>query len=295
MYDFQITEERWRRQSAHWDDMTWFLVMHGFSDKNIWPFQVEGRWHLEHGSPALGHLAIMPVPSSGGVANLADATWLANCVGFDHDSPIGVHPSVVHAPAESAPLLPLLPVDDEHTAEWYWSAVNEALGAAVEFTLGAGTLRLRYYSDEPTLSTDFSTRFAGFEEPLSLYAMASRQTDALSAFLNFYRILEWSDGSNGTSAVQRLVPLLTAYDFGELQVETPNFEWIDAFDIHLSRALANMGNDTPAEVASRLYKIRNSVAHGKTKTSHAMSGSRIAATGAAVPLVKLLARMVVQS
>lgn len=294
MDHFSQTEERWRRQSSHWDDMTWFLVMHGFSDKNIWPFQVENRWRLEHGSPASGHLAVTPAPSSGGAAGLDDATWLANCIGFDHDVPIGVRPSTHHAATEAAPFLPLLPVNDEHRAEWYWSAVNEALGAAVEFALGAGILRLRYYSDEPTLSTDFSTRFDGKEEMLSVYAMASRQTDALSAFLNFYRILESSDRSDGTTAVSRLVPLLGAHHFGDLPVETPSYEWIDGFERYRSKALANIGSESAERVASRLYEIRNSVAHGKSKISHGLHGSRIEAAGAALPLVKLLSRMVIE-
>ena len=103
---------------------------------------------------------------------------------------------------------------------------------------------------------------------MGLYAMAARQVDILIEYLCLYRVLEAADTGNGTAFASNALASLAATDFGVLKVvgiegsydTAPN-----AFDVYKQRALDEMAalNDTGQAIPNYLYRIRNSIAHGK--------------------------------
>ena len=287
-----------------WDDLRWLVVFNGIADRWLWGFDADG-WCLRHGDPAMGTLGILPAGSGGALATLEDALWLADVFAYDHDAPVGVSPAMegvfpdarIKDPAAEPIAQPIHPLEGGWA--WaYWQALNGAYSAAAELRFN-GSYVVRYGDEEDAPATDFSLRFAGREELVGLYAMAARQADLLSEYLCLYRVLEAADTRNGSAFAAQALPRLATTDFGVLKVigldgrydTAPN-----AFDVYQQRALQEMaavaadGQDAPAY----LYRIRNSIAHGKNNIVTGHSGERFERAARALPLVELLARMAVE-
>jgi hypothetical protein len=285
-----------------WDDLRWLLVLNGIGDRWLFPFDAD-EWHLRYEDPAMGTLGILPA-EGGPVATINDALWLSDALAYDHDAPIGISPAMngilpnarPRDPTAEPLARPIHPLTGGWTLE-YWHALNSAYAAASELRFN-GSYVVRY-DDENSPTTDFAIRFAGREELVGLYAMAARQADLLSEYLCLYRVLEAADNRNGTAFISEALPRLAAMDFGVLKVigidgrydNAPN-----AFDVYKQRALDEIGalEAEDEAVAWYLYRIRNSIAHGKHDVLTGRSDDRFARAARALPVVKLLARMAVE-
>lgn len=290
---------------SRWDDLRWFVVFNGIADKWLWGFEADG-WELWCGNPAHGSLALMP-PEGKSVATIEDARWLADALAFDHDAPVGIFPALEGEPLSATPkdpaatplAQPIHPLDGPG-ARWYWDMLNHAYGAAAELRFN-GSYVIRYDEDDPEApSTDFSIRFKGREELVGLYAMAARQADLLSEYLCLYRVLEAADKGNGTSFAQQKLPVLRTESFGDLRAvpDLPNADYDSApnvFDVYRDRACTEIDrlNRVGMDVPAHLYSIRNALAHGKDNVLTVSHGERFADATAALPIVKLLARIAV--
>lgn len=208
-----------------------------------------------------------------------DALWLADALAFDHDAPVapwpawsGVYPAPPKDPDGVPPFQPIQPLGDDFSFS-YWQSLNAAYAAAAELRFN-GSYVIRYESDDPAPDTNFARRFSGREQLVSMYAMAARQADLLSGYLCLYRILEAADTvhpRNGTFYAQETLPRLADRDFGILRVIGEPWdgyeEAINAFGVYKDRAveeLTNLAAQGVKDVPKYLYKIRNSLAHGKT-------------------------------
>jgi len=290
-----------------WNDVTWFVVFNGIADRWLWGFDADG-WPLRHGDPAMGMLGILPMTPGGAGVSLEEALWLADALAFDHDAPIGVSPAVNGVfpnsdpkdPDADPPFQAIHPLADEW-ALFYWQSLNAAYGQAAELRFN-GSYVIRYGDDGEGPSTDFSTRFSGREELVSLYAMAARQPDVLSEYLCLYRVLEAADQQNGKTSTTNLLPHLLRADFGELRVVGLDLRYDNApnaFEIYRERAeselnrLAGVGiRDIPAH----LYGLRNGLAHGKPGSADIITGSDndgLWLAARALPILKLLARLAI--
>ncbi len=289
---------------SFWEDLRWFVVFNGIADRWLWGFDADG-WRLRHGDPANGTLGILPA-QGGPVATLEDALWLADVLAFDHDAPVGVSPAMAGIfpdarpkdPAAEPVLQPIHPLEGFWAWD-YWQSLNGAYGAAADLRFG-GSYVIRYDDeDEDAPGTDFSLRFAGREELVGLYAMAARQADLLTEYLCLYRVLEAADGSNGTEFSLRGLRQLASSEFGDLRVIGIDGNYGTApnvFDVYKKRALrelASLESEGEADLPSYLYRIRNSVAHGKRDTLTGHDGERFERAARALPIVKLLARIAV--
>jgi hypothetical protein len=285
---------------GEWSRVDWLLDVHGISDSALYGFDVDGRWRLLCEYPTFGSLGVAPMRKNGRRAVLSDAVWLAACIGYDHDLPVGVSPSRYNTKAKFPyePIVPMsvLPGDD---TPWYFQNLNGAFAAAAELRFGGDTIVLRYRQEDGP-GTEFSSRFAGREGMVNLYAMATRQADVLSEYLCLYRILEADDSMNGKTSAAARLPDLPRHPFGEFYVYQQGFgmaeKYIDVFGAYRERALTEIrrirrrGEDVP----TRLYEIRNSLAHGKTATRTSDFGPTLSEVSKALPIVKLLARMAVE-
>ena len=171
---------------ARWEDLRWFVVFNGIADRWLWGFDADG-WRLRHGEPAAGTLGMLP-GADGRVATLDDARWLADALAYDHDASVGVSPALrdIHsAPRTDAagqpPTQPIHPFADAD-AVWYWQTLNQAYSAAADLRFN-GSYVIRYNDDPTSPGTTFSARFKDREQLVGLYAMASRQADALAEYL----------------------------------------------------------------------------------------------------------------
>jgi hypothetical protein len=135
-----------------------------------------------------------------------------------------------------------------------------------------------------------------------MYAMAARQADLLAEYLCLYRVLEGADGTNGTTFSTNELPALLGRDFGVLCVISDWWHegeqlWTNVFELYKHRARLELGRLNAAGIAdipAYLYRIRNSLAHGKTGILAGGHGPAFEAVARALPIVKLLARVAVE-
>jgi hypothetical protein len=132
-----------------------------------------------------------------------------------------------------------------------------------------------------------------------MYAMSARQADALSEYLCLYRVLEGKDMQNGKTFARQSINQLSTFDFGILRIIGTDDSYenaTNAFEVYRKRALDEMENlkDAGIDAVDRLYRIRNSLAHGKVDVLLPDDGEPFHAALRALPIVKLLARIAVE-
>ena len=197
---------------------------------------------------------------------------------------------------------PKYPVEPWHERLflWYWEAQSTAHGAAADLRFNA-TYTIRYEAEFPDPGTDFANRFKDRESLVALYAMAARQADLLAEYLCLYRVLEGADGTNGTQFAAQELPHLLGHDFGVLRVGEywpgGGFLWTNAFELYKHRArlhLEHLNATGVTDIPAHLYRIRNSLAHGKTHVLAGDHGTGFQEAAKALLIIKLLARVAVE-
>lgn len=218
-------EENWRRAD-------WSVELAGIADAWLWGFDIPGRWRLRCGQPAEGSLAVLPWRSRARKASLAEVVWIADCIAYDHDAPVGVSPMAFNRRAKF-PSQPIIPMGGDHPTLWYFKEQLIAFAMVAEMRFGESYL-LRYDPDDSrSPGTDFDSRFAGREWLVSLYAMGTRQADLLSEYLCLYRVLEAADGRNGLDFIGRHLGEIRDRDFGY-----PGAAWERRLDQRVRRVSA---------------------------------------------------------
>lgn len=285
-----------------WSRAHWFVTFPGLADAWLWGFDVDGRWRLRHGNPAMSSLAILPMDVDAAPATLEDAAWLADCLAYDHDAPVGVRPSSWNKQARF-PHEPIHPLPGGDSAHWYFDNLGTAFLAAAEARFG-DSYCLRYDDEDRSApGTDFTRRFAGREHQLALYAMAARQADILTEYLCLYRVLEAADGTNGMEFASEQLGAILTRDFGTLRIiphGRPDAA-TNAFEVYKERAarhieaLRRRGVASDREIAEHLYAIRNSLAHGRREPRVGDFSTSVEEVASALSVAKLLARLAIES
>lgn len=279
-------------------------MFNGIADRWLWGFDADG-WRLICRDPAMACLGVVPV-GEGAAATIDDARWLADALAFDHDAPVGISPALDGArqppipkdPAAHPAIEPIYPFGQSFT-KWHWDSLNTGYCAAADLRFN-GSYVLRYDDEECAPDTDFTTRFRGREALVSLYAMAARQPDLLAEYLCLYRILEAADGTNGKAFIGANLARLAGYDFGDLSIvadDLADCSFVNAFEVYRERAqqeLARLAATGIPNIPEHLYRIRNSLAHGKHQVLVGSHGDRFVEAGRALPIVKLLARIAIE-
>lgn len=275
-----------------WKRASWVLNCVGMADAWMRTFESDG-WTFHHSGRRAD---LIPVPASGETRmSLENAVFFADCIAFDHDSPVQVRPLVGSVEATVALIDPITPDLGAHPGLNYYDATSQALATAHEIRVGQ-PVALRY-DEEANPEPDFRTRFAFTGDALGMYAMALRQSDPLTEYLCLYRILEGPDSDNGKAFVRRRLPDLATFDFGHLGTGDAFGPSIDVFEEHRARAIARLGalhaSFGDEEIAKRLYLQRNGLAHGKGNVLTNDLDVTLRNIVDDLPIVKLLARMVV--
>ena len=118
-------------------------------------------------------------------------------------------------------------------------------------------------------------------------------------YLCLYRVLEWADRANGTRFVAGHLDQLAVFNFGTLEslpdLGTDPIGVFERYRFRASERIAAMraeGLDNEA-IASRLYGLRNGLAHGKSRYLVHDFGADLDHVADQLPLVRLLARRAV--
>jgi hypothetical protein len=280
-----------------WQKADFSIGCSNMADAWMWSFDVDGRWQVIHGERGS---YLIPFSASGdNPVPFPDVMFLANCISFDHDMATVVRPMAHTDAADTPPVEPVVRYPTmPHAGLAYFDALESALAMASTFRFG-DVLELRYYEDEPQL-TKFSDRLADQEDALALYAMATRQVDILSEYLCLYRVLESVHHDNGKSVIVSTLDDIATYDFGVLYThDAATGRGPNVFDVYKKRAADRLQEwrshgKSDDDIARELYGIRNGLAHGKTDVVVDDFGEGVSTVGQALPVVKLLARMVVE-
>lgn len=279
-----------------WKKAKFLISCPAMTDSGMNSFEVDDTWHIVHGTPGAG---LVPFRCRGGpAASFAEVSFLADCISFDHDMPAVVRPHAHTRGATRVPFAPLFPTRRREDTLSYYEAVESALSSMTSVRLGARLLALRYGRSAQLVG--FQSRFAYVHEALGLYAMATRQVEILGEYLCLYRVLERGDHGNGTQYSARHLAMLSTYDFGALSAWSYGGRSSrNVFEIYRKRAVGRLAvlrgrGWSDATIAKHLYDIRNGLAHGG-RTALVDRTSVIAEVGQDLPLVKLLARLVVDN
>lgn len=266
------------------------------ADRWMWSFEADKKWLIVHGTPGAG---LVPFRlDRGPAATLTEVLFIADCVAFDHDTPTVVQPSATTPYAALAPVTPVLFEPGPDAGLGYFHSLHDAFLMLTEMRIG-GAVGLRYCDDRPGL-TEFESRFSNRTEPLALYAMATRQVDTLSEYLCLYRVLEWAQKDNAKLWIENHLALIASYDFGELEAWRPFSDSpVDAFAVYRNRAITQLEalhreGLSDRQIAAHLYDSRNALAHGKSSVRVNDFDAQVVTIAADLPIVKLLARMVVE-
>jgi hypothetical protein len=281
-----------------WDNVHLFIACVGMADAWMWSFEVDGVWGLEHGRP--GAMLIPWQIDGSRPVGVDEVLFMADCIAFDHDMPTVIRPNSQRADAEVPLVEPVVAFPGDKSGLWYFQQLEAALGIASELRVGAA-LELRYDDDAHAL-TAFTARFRGARKPLALYAMATRQLDWTSEYLCLYRVLEWLNKDNGLEFIRDHLDEIHRYDFGTLKAQKGLHSYDDSVDVfatYRQRAekyiyrLRAQGQGA-SDIARGLYAIRNGLAHGKNDFLLSDFGDDVSRVADALPVVKLLARIVVE-
>lgn len=280
-------------RNVDWSKAQFLISCVGMADAWMWSFEVDHTWLVIHGTPGAG---LVPFRlANDRPASLEEVLFIANCIAFDHDVPTLIRPAAQHASAAMPLVEPVVSHPGATPGLPYYEAVEIALSMAAEVRFGAA-VALRYDEQHPDL-TEFGRRFADVLEPLSLYAMATRQVDPLAEYLCLYRVLEWPGQDNGRGFIEQHLDALAQRPSGNLMAVDPDHQPVDVLVTYQQRALARIAtlNAGPSakSISKHLYGVRNAIAHGKEGVAHHDFGNVVKGVGADLPIVKLLARMVV--
>jgi hypothetical protein len=116
-----------------------------------------------------------------------------------------------------------------------------------------------------------------------------------------YRVLEWADRKNGMTAITSRSAVIASHDFGKLMAQAGpkrRIRRVNVFELYRRRTLRRLATfrvrgDTDRKIAEHLYGVRCELAHG-ARTVRLDRTPDVAEVARDLPIVKLLARMVIE-
>lgn len=163
------------------------------------------------GNEASNTLNIIPVdPASD--PDYSDISFISDCLAFEHEIPFLAYPDSSKIKIEDLPWLLKEEWPTLSVAERYLSAITEALESAATMVNGSlFTSVFKYdwyygasttdYDDMEIVQVNFS-KYENVRNALHTYNVALRQIDPLVSYLNYYRVIESINQSNGKNWIK---------------------------------------------------------------------------------------------
>lgn len=192
------------------------LQIHGFGTELLGGMLVDESCYLE-GEEASSYFYLIPVNSSKPVA-YSFGSFVADCLAFEHVTPFQALPNsfafddvpwTIKPPHRNE--IPDLYLSDLTESYEKAAAITEGLWFRPEFRYSLPTASTIDHKGYELIHLDFSNVYARVAQALHLYNTALRQTDPLSQFLNYYRIIENLTDNNGKGWVEKCVGSLADY------------------------------------------------------------------------------------
>jgi hypothetical protein len=175
--------------------------------------------HYLEGEEASSYFYLIPVNSSTPVA-YSFGSFVADCLAFEHATPFQALPHPNSFSFDDVPWtikprhrsdIPDLYLGDLTESYENAVAISEGLWFHPEFRYDLPTAPTIEHNGHELVHLNFTKVYARVSQALHLYNAALRQTDPLSQFLNYYRIIESLTGTNGKSWVEHSVGSLSDY------------------------------------------------------------------------------------
>jgi len=275
------------------------IVLVGLEDDGLPDVTVDGVYHLVQYHPD-PEIYVHP-PRGCEHPDFRTVAFYADCLSFEHDAPS--FPLATSSILRSLAYTPNLALRGSAARDQFVRSQIEVLAILHGIRLGYRySIAFRWYDENRRVDLPYGQRFGNLCDAVHSYSAALRQTDPLSEFLWYYRVLENLSGNNGkqwiTSNVARIgncrVPRLTAADSPE-GFRTVNL--LSRLHARAGRRLEQLrklvGSDD--KIARYLYHTnRCGIAHGgaKLRRSDFQEGYFEVARDNSV--AKLLARLAIE-
>lgn len=224
--------------------------------------------------------------------SLENMIFLADIISYQHDMPTVVLPVdfILATDALTTDFLSEGYTPSFLNSRTYFDNILDSMRITYGIRTGFRPTYLKYIDNKNELKK-FNKYYLHKDEVISLYAMATKQTDFLMEYLCLYRVIEHIDGSNGVKLLNRLLDTFDATNFGYIDIQD-NKKILNIIDIYKNsskKCLDKIYIDN-FNVGSYLYKLRNSIAHGKNNFAIQNDNNNYEKIVESLPLLKLLTR-----
>jgi hypothetical protein len=181
------------------------LQMPGMSNHLLKPIILDQRFVLDHVTPANAFRLCALANKT--VATLEEAVTITHCLSYLHDAPVLLEPA-----GDRSRRALVQPAMGKLSGHRYYETLEQIYQTAHELRLGSGVVFECVIQEaaSDTINLDLVTALSPRLKEIAIYSTALRQTDPLSEFLHYYRIIESVEArptnahNNGKKTILRL-------------------------------------------------------------------------------------------
>jgi hypothetical protein len=300
----------------------YILTSFGLSEDTVGDVVIDEQIALiqPHGDDELYLCPLVPNPQP----PLSVVWFYADCLAFDHDIPVIVHPtsadvgrfgfrylyngtqktrdiSYENLDTGSQGTIHRRPLSPEQIIKTlYVEQLNNILGEIHGLHHGVLTcVEFRYSGQGGRVNIPYTRSYIHVSQEIHLYSSALRQADTLAEYLSYYRIIESASGSNGKPWITSAISRFRQHKFDAISISMiDETESRDLMGIYRRRALHRLNTllttyGSPEKVSSYLYNVlRCGIAHGRNIIRSDITPSYFEMVRDTY-LIKLLARMAI--
>ncbi|MBI9057643.1 MAG: hypothetical protein JEZ01_07695 [Labilibaculum sp.] len=238
--------------------------------------------------------------------DIQDIAFYGDYLSYMHDVPM-VYTALSNK--NSSPTKPLTPISSSEFTNndyCYYENLKSIYDSLVDMRFN-GSVKFRweeaYYE---SININLPETIIKSRKEIQLYSMGLKQTDPLSEFLCYYRVIESISRNNGKSWIDKKLEELEPYDFGFLELtgfwdnnhREENIE-TNIFSIYREKAISrlkHLKSSLDITIGKYLYnEIRCGIAHGKESVKIYDNGSILEEIALDTYIMKLLARMAIET
>lgn len=269
-------------------NVKYFAYIPGLIDNTCSQIKIDNKYFLEQTDPAQGgYFYLKPIKKN--VLKLEDIIFYFNCLSFENESPFWIF--------ENGNDIKLFDSIDPFNK---YENNPFCLLDEIQF-LKFGIILISFLDNEEDdnfiIKLMYSKKYHNKKNELSLYSQALKQSDPFFEYLNYYRIIESIEKSNGKGWIKENIENINDFNFGKLKGATQNKTKkieIDTYEIlknKYSERLKYIKKNIGMPIEKYLYNVnRCGIAHGKDPIDFNIHLSEIQSD---VYVMKLLAKMAI--
>jgi len=280
----------------------YFFICPGIAFEHNMLMTLDNEYYLQRTEHPPEPLFIVPI--IGKKPDFIDLSFYADCLSYIHDVPFNISNF-----KDKSPTKPVLPFKKSFRS-YFTDNIEMIYTSLVEMKLNGHVCFKWPESIYKAINIDLKKTYKKSEKEIQLYSMALKQSDPLTEFLCYYRIIESASGNNGKDWIKKHIGLIPNFNFGFIELKNTFDEDIygnpkqkrrkNLFSCYKRRALNKINilqkQNSSISIEKYLYdKIRCGVAHGKQNLYTYDYATQLKDTSEAVYIIKLLARIAVEN